>query len=109
MGASTALIPVTVGEYLGSVYRPDMDYVDGVLESRNLGEFDHADLQLGVGTMLRNRQREGGCAGGHRGAGSGCGDSVFPIYAWCGRMGSESGLCGWLRCCVWRCYRNEIR
>ena len=29
---------ITVEEYLGSVYRPDCDYVDGRLEERNVGE-----------------------------------------------------------------------
>lgn len=41
--ASTHFIPV--GEYLGSVYRPDVDYVDGLLDERNVGEIDHAALQ----------------------------------------------------------------
>lgn len=36
---------IPVGEYLGSVYRPDVDYVDGRLEERNVGEIDHAMLQ----------------------------------------------------------------
>lgn len=36
---------VPVEEYLTSSYRPDMDYVDGHLEVRNLGELDHARLQ----------------------------------------------------------------
>jgi Uma2 family endonuclease len=36
---------VQVGEYLGSVYRPDVDFVDGVLVDRNVGEFDHGKLQ----------------------------------------------------------------
>jgi Uma2 family endonuclease len=36
---------VSVDEYLHSVYEPDMDLVDGVLEDRNVGEFDHAILQ----------------------------------------------------------------
>lgn len=36
-------IPVSV--YLRSVFRPDVDYVDGEIEERNLGEVDHAMLQ----------------------------------------------------------------
>lgn len=36
---------IPLGEYLGSVYRPDVDYVDGVIEERNVGEIDHAALQ----------------------------------------------------------------
>jgi Uma2 family endonuclease len=36
---------VSVREYLSTVYEPDCDYVDGRLEERNLGEYDHALLQ----------------------------------------------------------------
>ena len=43
---TNSLIPVS--EYLGSVYRPDVDYVDGVLEERNVGEFDHSDIQRAI-------------------------------------------------------------
>jgi hypothetical protein len=32
--------------------------VDGEIQERNLGEFDHADLQLALGTLLRNRQQD---------------------------------------------------
>ena len=36
---------MTVKEYLASSFEVDCDYVDGRLEERNLGEFDHARLQ----------------------------------------------------------------
>ncbi|MGI8771696.1 MAG: Uma2 family endonuclease [Acidobacteriaceae bacterium] len=36
---------VSVEEYLHGDYRPDVDYVDGELEDRNLGEDDHSALQ----------------------------------------------------------------
>lgn len=58
-GMSTVpLIPV--GEYLGSTYRPDVDFVDGRLEERNVGDFDHADVQSALGTYLRLRQGDWG-------------------------------------------------
>ncbi len=60
MASSAELASVSVGEYLGSVYRPDVDYVDGVLEARNVGEFDHADVQTQLATLLRARQSEWG-------------------------------------------------
>lgn len=45
---------VSVEEYLSSHYEPDCDYVDGVLENRNVGEWDHSRLQaLLVGYFLR--------------------------------------------------------
>jgi hypothetical protein len=31
-------IQISVEEYLHTVYRPDCDYVEGVVEKRNLGE-----------------------------------------------------------------------
>lgn len=39
---------VSVEEYLHTVYRPDCDYVDGVVEERNLGEIDHSYLQAAL-------------------------------------------------------------
>jgi len=51
---------VPVEEYLNTTYRPDVDYVDGEIEERNLGEFDHADLQTEILTLLRNHQKDWG-------------------------------------------------
>jgi Uma2 family endonuclease len=51
---------VSVEEYLSSVYQPDCDYVDGVLEERNLGERDHSLMQgLIVGHFLQHRKQLG--------------------------------------------------
>ena len=36
---------ISVEEYLHTAYRPDCDYVDGVVEERNLGERDHSWIQ----------------------------------------------------------------
>ncbi|MCC6390643.1 MAG: Uma2 family endonuclease [Bryobacterales bacterium] len=36
---------VAVEEYLRTSYDPDVDYVDGALEERNMGEKEHSDLQ----------------------------------------------------------------
>jgi Uma2 family endonuclease len=49
---------VPVEEYLNTTYRSDVDYVDGEIEERNLGEFDHGDLQFGIANFLRNKQQE---------------------------------------------------
>jgi Uma2 family endonuclease len=49
---------ISIEDYLNTTYRPDVDYVDGEIEERNLGEFDHADLQFGIANLLRNRQQE---------------------------------------------------
>ncbi|HEY3990403.1 MAG TPA: Uma2 family endonuclease [Acidobacteriaceae bacterium] len=41
--ATSALI--SVEEYLRSDWSPDREYVDGEIQERNLGEYDHATLQ----------------------------------------------------------------
>lgn len=43
MSAATA---VTLQEYLNTSYRPDCDYLEGELLERNVGEWDHARLQM---------------------------------------------------------------
>jgi len=53
MAASAATQFVSVEEYLHSDPQPDVDFVDGVLEERNLGENDHADLESELITIFR--------------------------------------------------------
>ena len=48
---------VSIEEYLATTYDPDCDYVDGVIEERNLGENDHADLQTAIAIYLGSRQK----------------------------------------------------
>jgi Uma2 family endonuclease len=51
---------VSVREYLSTSYRPDCDYVDGRIEERNVGEFEHALLQTLLGhTFMSNRDAWG--------------------------------------------------
>jgi Uma2 family endonuclease len=51
---------VSIEEYLSTVYEHDCEYVDGVIEERDLGEFEHAYVQgILVGLFLRNRQEWG--------------------------------------------------
>ena len=52
----TELIPVE--EYLSTDYSPDCDFVDGVLEDRNVGERDHSRLQGALIAWLYARRRE---------------------------------------------------
>src|SRR5664280_1964642 len=51
---------VSVREYLSTSYRPDCDYLDGVVLERNLGEYDHARLQGEVFAYFHARRREWG-------------------------------------------------
>ena len=48
--------PVSVEEYLSTVYEHDCEYVDGAIEERDLGEFEHAYVQ-GILTTLFNNHR----------------------------------------------------
>ena len=51
---------VTVEEYLKTSYRPDCDYVDGRVEERNLGEYDHGLLQALLGALFINNRETWG-------------------------------------------------
>ena len=54
--ATSQLIPVS--EYLNTAYRPDVDYVEGELEERNLGERDHSDLQYFLAYFINSRSKQ---------------------------------------------------
>jgi Uma2 family endonuclease len=49
---------VSVQEYLATSYRPDRDFVDGELQERNLGEFEHSFLQSAILAWFWTRQKE---------------------------------------------------
>ena len=51
---------VTVEEYLRTAYRPDCEYVDGRVEERNLGEYDHGLLQTLLATLFTNNRNDWG-------------------------------------------------
>ena len=52
--------PVTVEEYLSTVYEHDCEYVGGVIEERDLGEFEHSFLQLFLGSIFIAHRAEWG-------------------------------------------------
>jgi Uma2 family endonuclease len=51
---------VPLEEYLATHYQPDREYVDGVVEERNLGEYDHARLQTKIDGWFDRHEREWG-------------------------------------------------
>jgi Uma2 family endonuclease len=51
---------VSVGEYLRTSYRPDCDYIDGRVEERNVGEFEHGRVQFMLVRLFGEREREWG-------------------------------------------------
>lgn len=58
--ASTAAVPGTLSieRYLNTTYRPDVDYVDGYIEERNLGDTDHSKLQKRLIILLSLHEEE---------------------------------------------------
>jgi Uma2 family endonuclease len=53
-------ISVPVEEYLRTIYHPDMEYVDGELVERHVGEHKHSRLQTLAVLQLGPRERERG-------------------------------------------------
>jgi Uma2 family endonuclease len=49
---------VTLEEYLHADYEVDCDYVDGVIEERNVGEYDHSRLQGAFVAFLYAREKQ---------------------------------------------------
>jgi Uma2 family endonuclease len=56
MGRQATL--VSVAEYLHTAYRPDCDYVEGVVTERNVGEKDHGKAQRELLFYLHERREE---------------------------------------------------
>jgi Uma2 family endonuclease len=52
--------PVSVEQYLSTVFEHDCEYVDGVIEERDLGEFEHAFLQGVLAAIFNNHRSEWG-------------------------------------------------
>jgi Uma2 family endonuclease len=46
--------------YLRSSYEPDAEYVDGVIEERPMGEWDHASWQQAIQFWFRDHEKEWG-------------------------------------------------
>jgi Uma2 family endonuclease len=49
---------ISPSEYLATSYRPDRDFIDGEVVERNLGEFEHGNLQGALVEWMRSRRRE---------------------------------------------------
>lgn len=54
--ASATLIPVS--EYLATTYRPDRDFLDGILKERNMGEQPHALVQGILARIFSNHRHD---------------------------------------------------
>ncbi len=54
---STAVL-VSTTEYLNTTYRPDQEFLEGQLVERNVGEYEHSNLQGAVVASMRQHGRE---------------------------------------------------
>jgi len=45
-------------EYLQTRYRPDSDFIDGLVLERNWGQFPHARLQILLAVLLANNEKQ---------------------------------------------------
>jgi len=51
-------VPISVGEYLSTSYRPDCDYIHGEVVERNGGERKHGRLQIVIGAWFLSRETQ---------------------------------------------------
>lgn len=56
--ATTLHIPLQ--EYLGKVYRPDREYVDGEIRERKMGKYEHARVQALLAAWFGAHERDWG-------------------------------------------------
>lgn len=53
-----ATTAVSMEEYLATAYEPDMDYLDGELEERHMGEYEHNIVQWAILNWFRAHDKE---------------------------------------------------
>ena len=58
MAAPSSLI--SIEEYLKTSYHPDVEFIDGRLEEKPLGTWDHSRLQMLIGGWFLRHEREWG-------------------------------------------------
>jgi len=49
---ATAPTLLSIDEYLRTFYKPDVDFVDGEIEERNVGKYEHSKIQLLVSSFF---------------------------------------------------------
>jgi Uma2 family endonuclease len=51
---------MTVDQYLSTMFHPDCDFVDGRIDERNVGEYDHSNVQKMLLRIFMNHEAEWG-------------------------------------------------
>jgi len=49
---------MTVDQYLSTMFHPDCDFVDGRIEERNVGEYDHSNVQKMILRVFLNHEAD---------------------------------------------------
>lgn len=52
-----ASVQISLEEYLRTSFRPDAEYVNGEVEERNLGEYDHSSVQWAITDWFRRHDQ----------------------------------------------------
>jgi Uma2 family endonuclease len=60
MATTARITHVPVEVYLNSSYEPDAEYVDGVIEARPMGEFDHSSWQHAIELWFSKQAKDWG-------------------------------------------------
>jgi Uma2 family endonuclease len=55
---ATAPPLLSIDEYLHTSYKPDVHFVDGEIEERNVGEYDHGKIQTLIAVLFTNHEDE---------------------------------------------------
>ncbi len=58
MAATTEITQVPLDVYLNTSYEPDAEYVDGVIEERPMGEYDHSTWQHAIELWFEKHAKE---------------------------------------------------
>ncbi len=91
--------PVSVEEYLSMEFEHDCEYVDGVIEERDLGGFEHSFLQLFLGSIFVGHRADWGViAVSEQRVQLGQTGSAFPIWQSCA-LGLPKSLFSPIRRC----------
>jgi Uma2 family endonuclease len=53
---ATAAPLISIEEYLHTSYKPDVHFIDGEIEERNVGEYDHAKIQTLIVTAFSGHE-----------------------------------------------------
>jgi Uma2 family endonuclease len=54
------ILQIPLDEYLGIVYRPDREYVDGEIRERNVGKYEHARVQALLAAWFNQHEKAWG-------------------------------------------------